>query len=176
MSDRLLHPHVTFVVRVLLTCVIVWAALGSIATYFAPTWPVGFDAWINFGFGVGLSTFLTIKAYQMWRPTTVMTRLGLSMILVNLAFAVAYSVLTFMAVWPQFASSPWIVNGLRIELFCFVLWASIELLIVPGKYEDPYPRLTVAMTVGALAAVMALLWRLEVLDFSWLELPPWGLP
>lgn len=172
----LLNPHTTFIVRVLMLSTFIIAAFLAIATYFHPHWPADNDGWFSFALIFAIVWFLAIKVYEMTWPVWMeksWSRLGMSLIMVNVSFAIAYSLSIFFSLWPQLARSEWVRIALRVEVLAFLLWSVYELTKRPRPYSGIKPRTTFVLTLLALIAVTFLLFRIEVIEWNGAQLGHW---
>lgn len=90
-------------------------------------WDLGLFFWV--------SEFLMIESWLMWARTRIITWLGVSLIVVNVVFAVVYYIATVFTFYPMFAYTKEIKQGVRWGLAASVTVAVYQLI----RSIDPQP-------------------------------------
>lgn len=169
MSDRLDNPHIGYVLRIVLGTLIAWALAGIAVESFDPRWPETTRQWENFFVFAFIAEFLIIKTYRMIDNTIIWKRLGISLIVVNGAFALLYLTILAISLFPSISTHDWFLQAVRIIVAASVAWSAFEVLRFPGEATRSRPWLTVGYGVVATALVAVFLWRVGVIEWHWFE-------
>lgn len=128
-----------------------WLVFGALLWLFpSDRWPLPRAAYLTFIVVATGVTFLYAKAWLMGARARIITRLGVSLIAVNIAFGLILQLTLVASFWPLFFrrvifSNPFgyglvfTVNDLILAVFAVVVvWAAIELILT----EDPIDMTT----------------------------------
>jgi hypothetical protein len=114
----------------------VWTTLFGLAFLFKDArWPQTEDRWETFITVILAATFLLVKSWGMLRRAGKIDGLAASIICTNLAFCVAYLVLTGQGLYPGEFRSIWWNRLIRWPVVVTALWGIFEVCTVPD-YED----------------------------------------
>lgn len=111
-----------------------WLLMAAMMLWFSPQRPAR-DQWLDLALLAWIAQFLYVKSWLMFKRTRVFTRLGVSLIVANLAFGVAYQLSLAFTLWPELRMTSWLRDGIRVAVALAVTWGTVELTLT----KDPPP-------------------------------------
>lgn len=131
-----------------------WLIIAVAVWIWPPIWPSGrpiilsiedkptvvghisaFEAWRQQLAIMLVSYFLYLKSWLMFRRSRFYDRLGVSVIAVNLMFAILYELSVAFALWPVLQTHRWARELLIDTLLVFVVWGTFELMRTEDEPE-----------------------------------------
>lgn len=136
----------------LVLATVCWSVIAVAALIWEPNWPqarplyvfadgqfkmVGhvstFEAWRGQGVTLLISYFLFLKSWLMFRRSRFYDRLGISVIAVNVCFALVYELTLAWALWPVLQQYRWGREIVIYTLLMVILWSSFELMLTDDE-------------------------------------------